>query len=63
LNLELAKKPPECLEYLIVHELSHLLVRHHDDRFRALMNRHLPRWRTIRRTLNTAPLSNESWAY
>jgi predicted metal-dependent hydrolase len=61
LNLELAKKPPECLEYLIVHELAHLLVRHHDDRFQALMDRHLPRWRSIRKALNAAPLANETW--
>jgi predicted metal-dependent hydrolase len=63
LNLELAKKPPECLEYLIVHELVHLLVRHHDERFHALMDRHLPKWRAIRKTLNAAPLANESWDF
>lgn len=61
LNLELIKKPPECLEYLVVHELAHLLVRHHDDWFFALMDRHLPSWRNARRTLNAAPLANESW--
>jgi predicted metal-dependent hydrolase len=61
LNLELAKKPPECLEYLIVHELAHLLVRHHDDQFQALMDRHLPRWRGIRKLLNAAPLASELW--
>lgn len=61
LNLELAKKPPECLEYIVVHELAHLLVRHHDDRFHALMDRHLPTWRFTRKMLNTAPLANESW--
>jgi predicted metal-dependent hydrolase len=63
LNLELAKKPPECLEYLVVHELVHLLVRHHDERFNALMDRHLPRWRQARRTLNAAPLAHETWEY
>ncbi len=61
LNLELAKKPPECLEYLVVHELVHLLVRHHDDRFQALMDQHLPRWRRIRKLLNAEPLANEIW--
>ncbi len=55
------KKPPECLEYLVVHELVHLRVRRHDDRFHALMDRHLPRWRPIRKTLNAAPLANEAW--
>lgn len=61
LNLELAKKAPECLEYVVVHELVHLLVRHHDDRFCALMDLHLPKWRLVRKTLNAAPLANESW--
>ena len=63
LNLELAKKPPECLEYLVVHELAHLLVRNHGDQFQALMDQHLPKWRSVRKTLNTAPLANESWEY
>jgi len=63
LNLELAKKPPECLEYLVAHELAHLLVRHHDERFNKLMDRHLPRWREIRKTLNAAPLGSDRWEY
>lgn len=63
LNLELAKKPPHCLEYLIVHELAHLLVPHHDDRFVALMDRHLPKWRSARQDLNAAPLSHETWSF
>jgi len=63
LNLELAKKPPECLEYLIVHELVHLIERNHDDRFTALMDRHLPRWRQYRKELNAAPLARETWSY
>jgi predicted metal-dependent hydrolase len=63
LNLELVKKPPECLEYLIVHALIHLLVRHHDERFHALMNQHLPKWQASRKTLNAAPLAHEVWNY
>jgi len=63
LNLDLAKKPPECLEYIVVHELVHLLVRHHDDQFHALMDRHFPRWRQIRRELNAAPLAHAKWSY
>jgi len=63
LNLELAKKPPECLEYLIVHELVHLLVRHHDDHFHALMDKHLPKWQASRKALNAAPLAHEVWEY
>ncbi|MBC7543232.1 MAG: M48 family metallopeptidase [Candidatus Sericytochromatia bacterium] len=61
LNLELAKKPVTCLEYVIVHELSHLLERHHNDRFTALMDRHLPTWRQVRQELNSAPLAHETW--
>jgi predicted metal-dependent hydrolase len=62
-NVELAKKPPACLEYIVVHEMVHLLERHHTDRFRALMDRHLPRWRHVRATLNAAPLAHEDWTY
>lgn len=61
LNLELAKKPLECLEYVLVHELTHLLERHHNERFVALMDRHLPTWRQHREALNAAPLAHEDW--
>ena len=60
-NLELAKKPERCLEYVVVHELMHLLERHHDDRFTALMDRHLTNWRQLRSELNHAPLAHEHW--
>ena len=63
LNLELAKKPPQCLEYIVVHELAHLVERHHNDRFLAMMDKHLPQWRFHRQELNAAPLSHESWDY
>jgi len=63
LNLELAKKPVQCLEYLIVHELTHLLEWHHNDRFVLLMDRHLPQWRHRRKHLNEAPLGHADWAY
>jgi hypothetical protein len=63
LNTDLAKKPVQCLEYLVVHELVHLLERRHNGRFTALMNEHLPLWRHFRRLLNTAPLKHESWSY
>lgn len=63
LNLELAKKPPECLEYVLVHELTHLLERHHNDRFRRLLDRFLPTWRVARDVLKRAPLAHEDWAY
>jgi len=60
-NLELAKKPVQCLEYIVVHELVHLLERHHNDRFAALLERHLPQWRQSRQILNQAPLGHEKW--
>ena len=63
LNLELAKKPVQCLEYLIVHELAHLIERHHNERFTALMDEHLPQWRSRRQLLNDAPLSHDTWTY
>ncbi|WP_318261631.1 M48 family metallopeptidase [Zhongshania marina] len=63
LNLELAKKPPECLEYILVHELIHLHERHHNERFRSLLDQFLPQWRTSQKTLNTSPLAHETWAY
>lgn len=63
LNLELAKKPVSCIEYIIVHELLHLIERHHNDRFVSLLDHHLPNWQHRRRALNSAPLSHESWSY
>lgn len=63
LNLELAKKPPECLEYVLVHEMVHLLEPSHNERFRALMSEFLPRWRSFREELNRAPLAHEEWTY
>ena len=63
LNLDLAKKPVQCLEYILVHELSHLLERRHNDRFRALMDQAMPLWRLRRDELNQAPLSCENWDY
>ncbi|MCX6629223.1 MAG: DUF45 domain-containing protein [Candidatus Solibacter sp.] len=63
LNLELAKKPVQCIEYVMVHELVHLLERHHSDRFVAIMDRNLPQWRVLRQELNAAPLAHETWSY
>jgi len=60
-NLELIKKPPHCLEYIVVHELMHFFERRHSDRFVELMNRALPHWRIVRDELNAEPLSHESW--
>ena len=63
LNLELIKKPALCLEYVIVHELVHLLERRHNDRFAALMDTFMPQWRLLRAEVNRAPLAHESWEY
>lgn len=63
LNLELAKKPVQCLEYIVVHELIHLLEWHHNDRFRELMDQYIPQWRLYRDDLSRAPLAHEYWQY
>jgi len=63
LNTDLAKKPKECLEYLVVHELIHLIEPSHNERFIALMDRHLPTWRRSRSLLNRLPLRHEIWEY
>ena len=63
LNTELAKKPPECLEYIVVHEMVHFLERRHNDRFREFMDRFIPQWRLHREELNRAPLAHEDWKY
>jgi len=52
LNLQLAKKTPECLEYIILHELIHFLEKHHNERFISLMDKYMPMWREIKSTLN-----------
>ena len=61
LNLELAKKPPECLEYILVHEMVHLLEPTHNRRFSAHMDRFLPKWRFYRDELNRLPVSHQEW--
>jgi predicted metal-dependent hydrolase len=63
LNLELAKKPRECLEYIVVHEMVHLLERKHYDRFMAYMNEYLPKWRFYKDELNRLAVKHENWNY
>jgi len=63
LNTDLAKKPPDCLEYLIVHELVHLLEPTHNTRFIALMDQFMPKWQSHRQALNRLPVRHESWGY
>ena len=57
LNTDLAKKPPECLDYVVLHELSHLRVRHHNAEFFQLLDHGMPHWREVRATLNLLPLA------
>lgn len=61
LNLELAKKPVACLQYILVHEMVHLLERRHTARFRELMDTLLPSWQLCGDELNDAPLAHAEW--
>ena len=61
LNLELTKKPIHCLEYVIAHELAHLIEPSHSQRFIRLLNNHLPLWESHKRELNASPLIYENW--
>lgn len=63
LNLELIKKPTQCIEYVVVHELAHIIEKNHTDRFRAVMDEAMPQWRAHREILNAAPLAYENWKY
>lgn len=63
INLELAKKPEHCLEYIIVHEMVHLLERHHNDRFHAYLETYLPNWKQLKTELNHLPVSHAEWEY
>jgi predicted metal-dependent hydrolase len=63
LNLELAKKSSRCLEFIVVHEMVHLLERLHNERFVEHMNKFLPQWRLYRAELNRAPLGHATWDY
>jgi len=63
LNLELVKKPMACIEYVVVHELLHLIEKKHNQRFVDLMTKHLPKWRSSREELNRFMLSHEEWSY
>jgi len=63
LNLELAKKSKQCLEYIIVHEMVHLIERKHSDRFVAYMDKFIPQWHFYKDELNRSMLSHENWSY
>jgi predicted metal-dependent hydrolase len=62
LNTELVKKPKDLLEYVIVHEMIHLIEPRHSDHFLAILQRHYPAWREARLELNDLPLAAEVWA-
>lgn len=63
LNTELAKKPRECLEYIVVHEMVHLLEPTHSARFTELLTGVMPQWPHYRSTLNRLPVRHEHWGY
>ena len=63
LNTDLAKKPRECLEYIVVHEMVHLLEPTHNARFLSLMEQFMPTWQRYREQLNQLPVRHEEWAY
>jgi len=63
LNTELAKKPAECLEYIVLHELVHLVEPTHNARFVALMDQFMPKWQFHRQVLNRLPVRREKWSY
>jgi len=63
LNTDLAKKPRECLEYVVVHEMVHLLEPTHNARFVALMDQFMPKWQFYRDVLNRLPVRHEDWGY
>lgn len=63
LNTDLARKPPECLEYIVVHEMVHLLEPTHNTRFIALMDQFMPKWRFYKDELNKLPVRHEDWVY
>ena len=63
LNTDLARKPPECLEYIVVHEMTHLLEPTHNARFISLMDQFMPKWRFYKDELNKLPVRHEDWAY
>ena len=63
LNLELAKKPLSCLEYVIVHELLHMIEKKHNENFVNMLAKYIPKWRSIKEELNQSMLTHEEWNY
>ena len=63
INLELAKKPIACIEYVVVHELIHLIEKKHNDNFTTLMTKYQPKWKSLKEELNRFILSYEEWSH
>jgi predicted metal-dependent hydrolase len=63
LNTDLAKKPRECLEYILVHEMTHLMEPTHNERFVAMMDKFMTKWHSHREVLNRLPVRHEHWEY
>ena len=63
LNTELAKKPKECLEYIVLHEMVHLIEPTHNAHFVALMDRFMPKWQVCLQRLNSLPVCHADWEY
>ncbi len=63
LNTELAKKPRDCLDYIVLHEMIHLFERKHGARFVTLMDKFMPRWQFVRAKLNRLPVAHTDWEY
>lgn len=63
LNTDLARKPSDCLEYILVHELVHLIEPTHNARFQSLMDGFMPQWRQVRDEVNRLPVRHEDWSY
>jgi len=63
LNFELAKKPLDCIEYIVVHEMVHLKERNHNEKFVSYMNHFLPEWKQVKAELNRLPVSHGDWGY
>lgn len=63
LNTDLAKKPPQCLEYIVLHEMAHLIEPTHNSRFLSLLDGFMPHWRYYRADLNRLPVRHEDWGY
>lgn len=63
LNTDLGRKSPECLEYIVVHEMIHILEPTHNERFQAYMSHFMPDWKHRRQVLNRLPVRHENWTY